>query len=132
MKKLRLIIQVIALLLQVYFIVETVRLCIDGYAVYMGQPIESSWYSMLFTLIIVTACEVVSFVEAIIFNEMKKSKYSKLYLALVIVNGILFMTMAYYSTVGTTICMISYAVIFILRIVNLVTSCIDVFKKTRA
>ena len=130
MKIARLPVQVIAMLLQIYFIVETIRLYICGYVVYMGEPIESAWFSMLFTLLVVVACEVLSLIDAILFVRSKKNKYSKIYLVLVIINAFCFMTMAYYSVVGTTICLSFYAVIFILRIVNLVLNSIDVLKKT--
>ena len=115
----RLPLQIIALLLQFYFIVETIRFYCCGYVMYEGEPIESSWYSMLFTLIVVTACEVVSFVEAILFASFKKNVYSKIYLALVIVNACCFMNMAYYSIPGTIICLSFYAILAVLRIVNL-------------
>lgn len=38
--------------------------------------------------------------------------------------------MAYYSFPGTVICMVSYAVLFILRIINLELNTVDVIKKT--
>ena len=115
----RLPLQIIALLLQFYFIVETIRLYCCGYVIYEGEPIESSWFSMLFTLLVVVACEVLSFVEAILFASFKKNVYSKIYLAFVIVNACCFMTMAYYSTPGTIICLSFYAILTVLRIVNL-------------
>ena len=128
----RLPLQIIALLLQFYFIVETIRLYCCGYVTYMGDPVESSWFSMLFTLIVVAACEVVSFVEAIIFVRTKRNVYSKIYLALVIVNACCFMTMAYYSTLGTIICLLFYAILFVLRIINFVINLIDLRKKRYA
>lgn len=85
---------------------------------------------MLFTLIVVVACEGISFVDAILFVISKKNIYSKVYLALVITNACFFMTMAYYSVVGTTICMSFYGGLFILRIVNLALNFIDVLKKS--
>ena len=121
--------QIIALLLQIYFIVETIRLYFCGYVMYMGEPIESAWFSMLFTLLVVIACEVVSFIDAILFVSFKKNKYSKIYLTLVIVNACCFMTMAYYNTVGTTICLSLYAVLFILRVINVIVNFIDILKK---
>ena len=75
--------QIIALLLQIYFIVETIRLYFCGYVMYMGEPIESAWFSMLFTLLVVVACEVVSFIEAILFANSKKNAYSKIYLVII-------------------------------------------------
>ena len=70
--------QIIALLLQIYFIVETIRLYFCGYVMYMGESIESAWFSMLFTLLVVIACEMVSFIDAILFVSFKKNKYSKI------------------------------------------------------
>ena len=125
----RLPFQIIALLLQIYFIVETIRLYLCGYVMYMGEPIESAWFSMLFTLVVVVVCEVVSFIEAILFVSFKKNLYSKIYLALTIANACCFMTMAYYSTVGTTICLLCYAILFVLRVVNLVMNFFDLLKK---
>lgn len=127
----RIPVQIIAILLQIYFIVETIRLYLYGYVMYMGEPIESAWFSMLFTLCVVVVCEVVSLVDAILFIKSKKSVYSKIYLTLVIVNAVFFMTMAYYSVIGTTVCMSVYAVLFVARIVNLVLNVIDIKKNTR-
>lgn len=127
----RIPVQIIAILLQIYFIVETIRLYLYGYVMYMGEPIESAWFSMLFTLCVVVVCEVVSLVYAILFIKSKKSVYSKIYLTLVIVNAVFFMTMAYYSVIGTTVCMSVYAVLFVARIVNLVLNVIDIKKNTR-
>ena len=131
MKIARIPVQIIAILLQIYFIVETIRLYLYGYVMYMGEPIESAWFSMLFTLCVVVVCEVVSLVDAILFIKSKKSVYSKIYLTLVIVNAVFFMTMAYYSVIGTTVCMSVYAVLFVARIVNLVLNVIDIKKNTR-
>ena len=126
----RLPFQALALLLQLYFIIETIRLYICGYVVYMGDPIESSWFSMLFTLIVVVACEVVSMLDAIMFVVIKRSKYSVVYLVLILINAFIFMSMAYYSAIGTIICLSSYAILFVLRIINLVLNCIDVLKSS--
>lgn len=129
MKIARLPIQTVALLLQIYFIVETVRLYACGYVMYMGEPIESAWFSMLFTLLVVVACEAVSLVDAIFFIKTKHTWYAKIYLMLLITNACMFMTMAYYSTVGTTVCLSFYAGLFLLRILNLVLNMVDVVKK---
>ena len=126
----RLPFQALALLLQLYFIIETIRLYICGYVVYMGDPIESSWFSMLFTLIVVVACEVVSMLDAIMFVVIKRSKYSVVYLVLILINAFIFMSMAYYSAIGTITCLSSYAILFVLRIINLVSNCIDIFKSS--
>ena len=128
MKIARLPLQAVALLLQIYFIVETIRLYIDGYVMFMGEPVENSWFSLLTTLVIVVACEIVSLADAALFIRSQKSKYSKIYFALVIINACCFMTMSYYSNVGTTICMSLYAILFMLRIVNLALNSIDIFK----
>ena len=130
MKIARLPIQVIAILLQIYFIVETIRLHTCGYVVYMGEPIESSWFSMLFTLVIVTGCEILSLIDAILFVISKKKAYSIIYLLLVVLNAFLFMTMAYYSDVGTMICMSFYALLFVLRIINFVRNSIEVLTRS--
>ena len=126
----RLPFQALALLLQLYFIIETIRLYICGYVVYMGDPIESSWFSMLFTLIVVVACEVVSMLDAIMLVVIKRSKYSVVYLVLILINAFIFMSMAYYSAIGTIICLSSYAILFVLRIINLVLNCIDILKSS--
>ena len=127
----RLPFQLIALLLQIYFITETIRLYVCGYVMYMGEPIESAWFSMLFTLLIVIACEIVSFVEAVLFVSFKHNLYSILYLMLIIANACCFMTMAYYSTVGTIICLSLYSILFVLRVVNLIMNFMDMRKKHR-
>lgn len=126
----RLPFQAIALILQTYFIVETIRLYLYGYVMYEGEPIEDSWFAMLFTLLVVAVCETISFVETLLFVKAKKSDYSKFYLILFIINALCFLTMAYYSVIGTTICMVCYGILFIVRIVNLVLNVVDVFKKS--
>lgn len=126
----RLPFQVIALILQTYFIVETIRLYLYGYVMYQGEAIEDSWFAMLFTLTVVAVCETISFVETLLFVKAKKSEYSKFYLILFIVNASCFLTMAYYSVIGTTICMVCYGILFIVRIVNLVLNFVNVFKKS--
>ena len=96
----------------------------------MGEPVSSGWFSMLFTLVIVVGCEVISFLDAFLFVISKRNKYSVIYLILVILNALLFMTLAYYSMPGTVICLISYGVLFILRIINLGLNAIDIIRKT--
>ena len=130
-KVMRLSIQVIALFLQIYFIVETVRLHTCGYVLFMGKPIGNEWFSMLFTLLTVVACEMISIAEAIIFTITRINIYSIAYIALVIVNAVLFMTMAYYSMVGTIICLSFYGVLFVIRVVNLILNLTDVIKDLR-
>lgn len=129
-KKLRLPLQIIAILLQVYFIIETARLYTCGYVMFMGEPVGPGWFSMLFTLVIVVGCEVISFLDAFLFVISKRNKYSVIYLMLVILNALLFMTLAYYSMPGTVICLVYYAVLFILRIINLGLNVVDIVRKT--
>lgn len=130
MEKIRLPIQVIALFLQTYFFIETIRLYVCGYVMYMGNPIENAWYSMLFTLLVVVVCEFFSLRDAILFFASKKNRYSKIYLALIILNACLFMSLAYYSTIGTVVCLSFYSVLFVIRVINLILNFVDVLKKT--
>ena len=128
-KILRVPFQVIALIIQSYFIIETIRLYTVGYVVFNGNAVGNPWFSLLFTLLIVIACEVVSFIEVVLFVISKHNMYSFINLALFILNAILFMTVIYYYAVGTVIGLSLYASIYILRIVNLVLNVIDIFKK---
>ena len=128
MKYIRLPIQVIALLLQIYYFIETIRLYTCGYVVYGGKPIESSWFSLLFTLLVVFACEILSFADAVLLLVSKRNIYNFIYLAATVENAFLFMGLAYYSTVGTIVCISFYALLFIARIVNLVLNLIQIIK----
>ena len=121
-KVVRIPFQIIALLLQTCFVIKTIDL-------FLNKTGEEAWFSMLFTLLIVIACEVVSFIEIILFVISKHNVYSFINLALYIVNAILFMTVIYYYSVGTVIGLSLYAAIYILRIVNLVLNFIDICKK---
>ena len=128
MKIVRLPIQIMAILLQTYFIVETIHLYTRGYVTFMGAPIENAWFSLLFTLLVVVACEVISFVDAVLFVVSKHNVYSFLYLAIFKINAVCFMTLAYNSGVGTILCMVLYAILFVLRIVNFVLNSLDLLK----
>ena len=122
MKIARLPFQLIALLLQSYFIVETIGM-------FVIEQTEEKWFSMLFTLLIVIACEVFSFIDILLFVISKHNKYSFINLAVFIINALLFMTVIYYSSVGTVIGLSFYVVLFVIRIVNLVLNSIDILKK---
>jgi len=126
MKIARLPLQVLSLFLQVYFFIETVRLHAHGYVLYMGEPVESAWSSMLFTLLIVVACEIIAFADAGLYVISKHNFYSIFYLILIIINAVMFMEMAYYSTIGTTICLSFYAIVFVFRVVNLFLNFISI------
>ena len=122
MKEARLPFQIFALLLQVWFIIETIKML-------LYKSGEEGWFALLFTLLIVIACEVVSFVDIILFVISKHNLYSFINLALYVVNAVLFMTVIYYDSVGTVIGLSLYAVIFILRIINLVQNFMDIVKE---
>ena len=118
----RLPLQIIVIINQIIFFIETVRLFVHGYVVIWGQTVEQSWEAMLSTLMLVAICEVVSFLEAVLFFVSERCRHSLLYIAAVFFNAILFLTMAYYSyysEVGTVICIVSYFILFVFRIVNL-------------
>ena len=53
---------------------------------------------------------------------LENVKYPKIYFALVIINACCFLKLAYYSDIGTVICMSLYAVLFVQRIINLFRS----------
>ena len=131
MKIVRLPLQILALLLQTYFIVETVRLFVDSYILHPGESSEEGWFAMLFTLLIVIACEVISIFDVIIFVITEFGVYSIIYLVLMIANAYCFMNLAYYSAAGTIISMTLYAILYILRIINLVHNSADLLKKLR-
>ena len=122
-KVVRIPFQIIALLLQTCFVTKTIDL-------FLNKTGEDAWFSMLFTLLIVIACEVVSFIEIVLFVISKHNVYSFINLALFIINVILFMTVIYYHSVGTVIGLSLYAALYILRIVNLVLNFIDICKKS--
>ena len=131
MKYIRLPIQITALFLQTYFFVETIRLHICGYIVYGGRPMESAWFSMLFTLLVVVACEILSFTDAVLSLISNRNVCNFIYLAAIVVNAILFMSLAYYSTVGTIVCISFYALLFVARIVNLILNLTQIIKNRR-
>lgn len=131
MKIVRLPLQILALLLHTYFIVETVRLFVDSYILHPGESSEEGWFAMLFTLLIVIACEVISFLDVIIFVITEFGVYSIIYLVLMIANAYCFMNLAYYSAAGTIISMTLYAILYVLRIINLVHNSADLLKKLR-
>ena len=111
--------QVIALLLQTFFIFKTIEMM-------MYKSGEEAWFALLFTLLIVVACEIVSFVDIILFVISKHNIYSFINLAIYIINAVLFMTVIYYDPIGTVIGLSLYAVLFILRIINLVKNSMDI------
>ena len=118
-KAIRIPFQIIALLLQTCFVVKTIDM-------FLNKTGEEAWFSMLFTLLIVIACEAVSFIDIILFVVSKHNIYSFINLALFIINVIFFMTVNYYFSVGTVIGLSIYAVLYILRIVNLVLNFTDI------
>lgn len=126
MKIARLPMQILAILLQVYFFVQTVFLLVTGHCTYMGELQESSWGSMLYTLLIVIGCEMVSLPEAILQIKSTRGAYRRVYFFAMIGNAMLFLSLAYYTVPGTVLCMISYVVLFVLRIINLVRNSLDI------
>ena len=117
-KLIRIPFQIIALLLLTYYIFKTIDM-------FLNKTGEDAWFSMLFTLLIVIACEVVSFIDIILFVISKHNIYSYINLSLFIINVIFFMTVNYYYSVGTVIGLSLYAALYILRVVNLVLNFID-------
>lgn len=128
----RLPLQLLMLFLQTYFFIETVRLYLHGYIMYAGEPIENAWFAMLFTLLVVVACEIVAFIDGILFLISKPSAYSIVYFIMIIFNALVFITCAYYTTPGTILCMIIYGVLFIARILNLIFNLINICKRQTA
>lgn len=131
MKNARLPLQILALFLHVRFAMETLRLHLRGYVIFFGETNDDAWTAMLATLAIVTVCETISLVEAILFAASTQTKYAKAYLVMVVINAGLFITMAYYTTPGTVVCMASYAVLLVLRVINLVFSATDAARRLR-
>lgn len=39
------------------------------------------------------------------------------------------MTLAYYSTVGTVVCIVFYALLFVFRIINLISNVVDIARR---
>ncbi len=122
MKSVRFTTQIIVLLLQIYFFIETLLLHTVGHAFFPFKPIESGWISMIFTLLIVLGCEIFGLIDALLAVLSKRSLYRFIYLALVLVNALLFVNFAYYSTPGTVVCLSFYAVLFLLRISHMVAN----------
>ena len=122
-KLIRIPFQIIALLLHTYFVFKTTEM-------FLNKTGEDAWFSMLFTLLIVIACEVISFIDIILFVISKHNIYSYINLSLFIINVIFFMTVNYYYSVGTVIGLSLYAALYILRVVNLVLNFIDICKKS--
>ena len=122
-KLIRIPFQIIALLLHTYFVFKTTEM-------FLNKTGEDAWFSMLFTLLIVIACEVVSFIDIILFVISKHNIYSYINLSLFIINVIFFMTVNYYYSVGMVIGLSLYAALYILRVVNLVLNFIDICKKS--
>ena len=122
-KLIRIPFQIIALLLHTYFVFKTTEM-------FLNKTGEDAWFSMLFTLLIVIACEVVSFIDIILFVISKHNIYSYINLSLFIINVIFFMTVNYYYSVGTVIGLSLYAALYILRVVNLVLNFIDICKRS--
>ena len=122
-KLIRIPFQIIALLLHTYFVFKTTE-------TFLNKTGENALFSMLFTLLIVIACEVVSFIDIILFVISKHNIYSYINLSLFIINVIFFMTVNYYYSVGTVIGLSLYAALYILRVVNLVLNFIDICKKS--
>ena len=122
-KSIRIPFQIIALLLHTCYIFNTID-------VFLNKSGEEGWFALLFTLLIVIACEVVSFIDIILFIISKHNIYSFINLALFIINAILFMTVIYYYSIGTVIGLSLYAALYILRIVNLALNFIDICKNS--
>lgn len=126
MKIARLPMQILAILLQVYFFVQTAFFLLTGHCTYMGELVESSWASLLYTLLIVIGCEIVSLPEAILQIKSTRGPYRFVYFFIMLNNALTFLSMAYYTVPGTVLCMISYVVLFVLRIINLVKNALGV------
>ena len=99
---------------------------------YAGEPIENAWFAMLFTLLVVVACEIVALIDGVLLLIAKPSAYSIVYFILILFNAFVFMTCAYYTTPGTILCMIIYAILFIARIANVILNLINICKRQTA
>ena len=131
MKLTRWFFQAATLFLQTRFFVETFRLHWDGYVILLGDENRHPFFAMLSTLLIVIACELVSLVDLVLFFESKKNKFCYVYLGLFLLNALFFVTMAYYSTAGTIVCMVSYGVLYVARLVNWVLNSVEVGRELR-
>ena len=131
MKLTRWFFQMASLFLQTRFFVETVRLYLHDYVIICGQEARNPFFAMLSTLLIVIACELVSLVDLVLFFESRKNKFRFVYLGLFLLNALFFMTMAYYSTAGTVVCMVSYGVLYVVRLVNWVLNSLQVGRELR-
>ncbi len=121
MKIARLPFQIITLCLHVWFIVKAVQM-------FTFKDGEDAWFAMLAGLLIVIACEIVAFFDILLFVISKHDVYSFINLALYVTNAVFFMKVTFYSNVGTVIGLSLYAVIFILRVINLVWNWIEIRK----
>ena len=126
MKK-RLPLQAIALFLHIYAIIEIIRVSIY---IFNTESAQNAFHAAIFTLIIVSVCEFLSLLDAILLLQSKKNKYSKIYLALIFINAFFFMGLIYNGTVETVICLSFYIILLIIRIVNLVLSSVEALKKS--
>lgn len=130
MRIIRLLIQSTVLFFGSYFFIETYRLLTKGYILYLGKLLNS-WSSLIFSLVVAAACEFLLLVDSVINVILKENLYGYIYLAAVIINAVLFLKLAYNSTVGTIICFSFFALLFIINLVNLILSIIQLFSKNK-
>ena len=129
MSNTRLTAQIVAILLQIYFFIQTILFLACGHAIFPFKPIEDAWLSMIFTLLIVAACELASLTEGILQVIMKRSILSYAYVALTVIVMVLFMKFAYYSTPGTVVCLSLYGALFVWRAINITLDLVAILKK---
>lgn len=123
----RLPLQMLIIFLQIVFFLETVRLHMYGYIVLLGI-VYTDWNAMLSTLVLVAYTEFISFGEALLFFQSQRNAHSILNLVAVFVNAVLFCTMAYYTEIGTIMCLAFYGALLVLRVVNLICNICDIRK----
>ena len=129
MNNVRLTAQIVAILLQIYFFIQTILFLACGFAIFPFKPIEDAWLSMIFTLLIVAACELASLTEGILLAISTRSIYSYAYVALSAIVAVLFMKLAYYSTAGTVVCLSLYSILFVWRAIVITRDLIAISQK---
>ena len=91
-------------------------------AYYFFDDYQNGWYKMIWSLLLITAFEILYLAEAIWAVNEKRSKFNVFKLCVVIVSALLLMSFMYYGTIETIVCNAFLVLVLIVECTSLLTA----------
>ena len=98
-------------------------------AYYFFDDSQNGWYKMIWSLLLITAFEILYLAEAIWAVNEKRSKFNVFKLCVVIVSALLLMSFMYYGTIETIVCNAFLVLVLIVECTSLlIAEFVDKYK----